>query len=369
MRRSYCSFLVLLLLLVLPSVVLGQNTALPHLKSRPFAPPKVPPGGTDWRITLDVQVTDQSGVAVRGLQPQDFTVLDDKKPQDILSFNTVNSVDGEMPSATELPVEIVLVIDALNTPLDSVRYERGEVKKFLLQNDGQLPRPVSLVMFSHFGTKIQNAPSRDGKVLAALYDQYEFGLWDVTRSQGFYGAIERFDESLKALNSLAEYEKNRPGRKLMIWFSPGWPMLSKPGVQLSHHDQRYLFNSIVVLSSALRQARITLYSIDPLGVADAGGIRMEYYKEFLDGITSPWQAVAGDLGLQVLAIQSGGRVFNGGIDLPTVIRSCTADADAFYALSFDARPANQGDEYRSLAVVVNKPGITVRTRTGYYAQP
>jgi len=360
-----CRLLLVLLLIPFPAFS-GQSTAPPQLRPRPPAALKEPPGGTGHRITLDVQVADRSHEAVHGLQQQDFTVLDDGKPQDILSFIAVN---GGMPSTTALPIELVLVIDAVNTPFDSLTYERGEVKKFLLQNGGQLPLPVSLIIFSDAGTKVQNAASRDGKVLAALYEQYEFRLRDITRSQGFHGATERFDTSLKTLNSLAEYEKSRPGRKLMIWFSPGWPMLSGSGVQLSHHDQRYLFNSIVVLSSALRQARITLYSIDPLGLADAGGIRMEYYKEFLDGITSPSQAVAGDLGLQVLAIQSGGRVFNGGIDLPTAIRSCAADADAFYALSFDARPANEADQYHSLTVVVNKPGITVRTRTGYYAQP
>ena len=359
-----CRLLLVLFLIPVP-VFSGQSTAPPQLRRRPTTTPKEPPGGTGHRITLDVQVTDQSGGGVRGLQQQDFTVLDDKKPQDVLSFD---AVAGGIGSTPEVPVEIVLVIDAVNTPFESLMHERGEVKKFLLQNGGQLPLPVSLIIFSDAGTKVQNAPSRDGKVLAALYDLYEFRLRDITRSQGFQGATERFDASLKTLNSLAEYEKSRPGRKLMIWFSPGWPMLSA-GVQLSHHDERYLFNSIVVLSGALRQARITLYSIDPLGLADAGGIRMEYYKEFLDGITSPSQAVAGDLGLQVLAIQSGGRVFNGGIDLPKAIRSCTSDADAFYSLSFDTRPANQEDQYHSLRVVINKPGITVRTRTGYYAQP
>jgi len=355
--------LPLVLLLIAVPVSLGQG-AVPQLRRRPTTP-KEPPGGTDHRITLDVQVTDQSGVAVRGLRQQDFTVLDDKKPQDVLSFS---AVVGGARSVPELPVEIVLVIDAVNTPFESLTYEREEEKKFLLQNGGQLLLPVSLIIFSDAGTKVQNDSSRDGKVLAALYDRYEFKLRDITRSHGFQGATERFDASLKTLNSLAEYEKSRPGRKLMIWLSPGWPMLSA-GVRLSHHDERYLFNSIVALSGALRQARITLYSIDPLGLADAGGIRMEYYKEFLGGITSPSQAVAGDLGLQVLAIQSGGRVFNGGIDLPTAIRNCAADADAFYALTFDARPASQTDQYHSLTVAVNMPRTTVRTRTGYYGEP
>ena len=187
--------------------------------------------------------------------------------------------------------------------------------------------------------------------------------------RGFYGAAERFDMSIKTLTSLVAYEGTRPGRKLMIWFSPGWPLLSGPNIQLSRKNEQQLFNSIVAASTGLRQARITLYSIDPLGLADAGGVRISFYEEFLKGVASPERVLPGDLGLQVLVVQSGGRVFNSSNDLTAAIANCTADADAFYVLSFDAARADQANEYHSLGVTVDKPGIAARTRTGYYAQP
>jgi hypothetical protein len=37
-----------------------------------------------------VQVTDKSGAPIRGLQKKDFTLLDDKQPQNILSFHAVD---------------------------------------------------------------------------------------------------------------------------------------------------------------------------------------------------------------------------------------------------------------------------------------
>ena len=77
---------------------------------------------------------------------------------------------------------------------------------------------------------------------------------------------------------------------------------------MARKDSRQIFNSIASASTALRQARITLYAVDPLGVADAGGIRTTYYEEYLKGVSSPSRAVPADLSLQVLAIQSGGRV-------------------------------------------------------------
>jgi hypothetical protein len=38
-------------------------------------------------------------------------------------------------------------------------------------------------------------------------------------------------------------------------------------------------------------------------------------------------------------------------------------------LSFDSAPADQPNEYHQLEVKVEKSGLSVRTRSGYYAQP
>ncbi len=369
MERFLGFFFVLLLVPL--SVALGQNTLPPQpVQPQPAGPAKVPshpaPGGTDRQITLDVHVTDRSGASVRGLQKEDLTLLDDKQPQNILSFRAVN---GGGTSTADPPVEIVLVVDAVNASFRSVALERDAVKKFLLRNGGKLAQPVSLIIFSDAGTATQNGSSRDGNALAALLDQYETGLRSSKRSQGFYGATERFSMLLNALTSLAESEGTRPGRNLMIWISPGWPLLSGPNVELSDRDELQIFQSIVTASTTLRQAHITLYSVDPLGSADAGGVRTSYYKEFLKGVKSPSRALPANLGLQVLAVQSGGLVFNTTNDLTSAIANCVADADAFYVLSFNTPPADGPNEYHAIEVTVDKPGITARTRTGYYAQP
>jgi VWFA-related protein len=357
-----CFFFRLFLVLFLTvSALSGQNNPPPQVQPRPTPPSPTP--GTDRQITLDVQVTDKSGAPVRGLQKKDFSVLDDKQSKAIQSFVAADN------ATSDAPVETVLVIDAVNASFDAVTYERTELKKFLLQNGGKLAQPVSLAVFSDNGTKMQEGSSRDGNALASLYDQYETGLRYLNRSQGVYGAAERFDMSIKTLMSLVSYEEKRPGRKLMIWFSPGWPMLSGPNVQLSSKDEREIFNSIVAASTGLRQARITLYSVDPHGPEEAGGIRVSYYEEFLKGITTASRALPGDLGLQVLAVQSGGRVFNSTNDLTGAIANSVSDANAFYTLSFASAKPDRADEYHELQVKVDKAGTTARTRTGYYAEP
>ncbi len=356
----------LVVLVVSLSVASAQNAPTPQLQPRPPEPATQPASGIDRQITLDVQVRDKSGAPVRGLQKQDFTILDDKQPKNILSFQAVDNGTG---MTADPPVEAVLVVDAVNTSFQAVTFERTELKKFLLQNDGKLAVPASLVIFTDAGPKIQNGSSRDGKALAALYEQYQTGLRFIGRSQGFYGATERFDMSLKTLSQLVGYEGSRPGRKLIIWFSPGWPLLSGPNIELTNKDEQHFFDSIVTTSGAMRQARITLYAIDPLGMTDAGGFRTFYYKEFVKGVSSYKRAQPGNLALQVLAVQSGGLVLNSTNDLAASIADCTSDAEAYYVVTLDSARADHANESHALGVTVDKPGVTARTRTGYYAQP
>jgi VWFA-related protein len=355
-----------ILLVLSVTAVWGQNSALP-------LPGRAQPGGrgnvasnpaiedTSRRITIDVQVTDKSGAPIRGLQQQDFSVLDDKQPQNILSLH---EVDGGKIPADDSAVAIVMVIDAVNADFQLVTTERNEVKKFLTRSGGKLAQPMSLVFFSATGTKMQNDFSRDGNALAALYDQYASAMMPNNLS-----ATERFDLSIKTLSSLAAYEGKRPGRKLMIWISPGWPLLSGGNLQLTPKDFQWLFESIVTLSGGLRQANITLYDVDPLGVSNSGGTRIMYYQDFLKGVTSAKKVQPGHLSLQVLALQSGGRVFNSTNDLTSAIANCSGDGDSFYVLSFNSARADGANEYHALGVTVDKPGSTVRTRGGYYAQP
>ncbi len=94
-----------------------------------------------------------------------------------------------------------------------------------------------------------------------------------------------------------------------------------------------------------------------------------YYESFLKGVGSAKKVQNGNLALQVLSVQSGGRVLNSSNEIDKSIAICLADAKAFYTLSFDPPAADRPDEYHNLQVRIGKPGLTARTRTGYYAQP
>jgi VWFA-related protein len=345
----------------------GAQTATP---AQPNAAAQPPAGGKaavdpalNHRIWLDVVVTDKAGNPQPGLQQQDFSILDDKLPLKIASFR---AVDGSGPAE---PLRVIMLLDAVNTGVQTLAFARLELEKFLRQDNGHLALPTSMVFFTDTATEVQPATTLDGNALADLVASKETGLRISGRAQGIYGAMDRVNLSITALKRLISYEATQPGRKLLVWFSPGWAFLSGPRIDLTKKNQEWLFNNIVGLSRELRESRITLYSVDPLGSSEAGSFRTSYYKGFLKGAPSAEKVQAGDLALQVLATQSGGKALNSNNDLTQLIASCVVDAKAYYTLAFDAVPADHPDEYHNLDVKVDKPGLTARTRTGYYAQP
>lgn len=311
------------------------------------------------RVDLDVVVTPKSGPPVADLQQQDFTLLDNKTPKHITSFKAVN--------ASQDPVHVILVIDAINSPYERIAYERGEIDKFLRANGGHLAQPIALAFVTDSGAQVQKAFSTDGNELTSSLDNQAIGLRDVRRSSQYQG-IERFQLSMTALQEIAGNAAKLPGRKMIFWVSPGWPLLSGPGIQFSGKQQNEIFATIVGLSTQLRQSRVTLYSVDPLGAGEGVG-REFYYQDFLKGVSKPGQVAVGDLSLQVLATQSGGLALNSSNDVASLLQKCMADAAAYYELSFESAPADRRDEYHSLQILVAKPGLTARTRQGYYAQP
>lgn len=315
-------------------------------------------------ITLEVLVTNKSGKPVPGLQQQDFKLLDNKQPQKILSFEAVSG-----PASADPPVEVIFIIDEVNTRFTNVSFERAQVEKYLRSSGGELPHPTALAILSDSGLMMGNITTQDGNALATQLDQNRAGLRSITRSQGVYGAGDRIGLSLNAVQQLADLEAPRPGRKLVIWLSPGWPYLSGPNEQLDSKDQRRIFGNIVGLSASLQKARITLYSIDPLGTADSGGFRTTYYEEFVKGVKKADQAQIGDVALQVLATQSGGRVLFSNNDVAGEIASVVADANTYYVLTFDSLAGDGPDEYHALDIKIDKSGLKALTRTGYYAQP
>jgi VWFA-related protein len=308
---------------------------------------------------LDVVVSNSSGQPVTGLNQQDFTLLDNNAPRPITSFTAMQGGAS--------PVEMLLVIDAVNTPIVDVGYQRDQIEKFLRSNGGHLANPTTYAIVTDRGAGIYNGSTRNGNLLADALHHEQIGLREINRSGGFYGASDRLSLSIKALQDLTAFETKRPGRKLMIWISPGWPLLSGVEVELDNKQQIQTFQQIVAFSAELHNADVTLYDVNSWGVTEPLG-RATYYEEFLKGVEKPGQTQLGNLGLQVLAVQSGGLSLSSN-DVPGMLQKCLRDANAYYEITFTPGPTDKADEYHQLQVRVTKPGLSARTRQGYYSQP
>jgi VWFA-related protein len=316
------------------------------------------------RIRLNVVVNDKSGKPVPDLQQQDFQILDNKSPQQILSFEAVRGT-----RATGEPLEVILIIDAVNIPYTRVAYAREQLKTFLRQDNGVLAWPSIIGFLSDSGLELQGAPSRDGNALATFLDQNPSALRIINRSQGFWGKEDQMQLSVKAFEQLGQYAGRIPGRKIVICLSPGWPMLSGPAIDLTKNEEEAIFNNIVALSTELREAGITLYDVDPLGTTDSGSFRTFFWESFIKGVHSAKDAQIGNLALQVLAFQSGGRVLNSNNDVSAEIETCVRDANTYYILSFAAEPADGPNDYHTIQVKIDRPKLKAQTLAGYYAQP
>lgn len=312
------------------------------------------------RIYLDV-VVKKSGESVTGLSQQDFTLLENKTPQAITSFAEVNG--------REASIQVVIVIDAVNTTYQNVIFQREQLDKYLRGEGGSLSYPTVVALLTDDGLHaIQNSFTNDGNALSTALDQDEVGFRAIRRSSGYYGAEERFQICLAALRRLIASVWKHQGRKIIIWISPGWPLLSGPNTQLDEKQEQQVFTNIVSLSTELMRGGITLYSIDPLGAAAAPEADWAY-GDFVKGVRKLNQVVIGDLALPVLVIQSGGYPFGSTNGVADRLRQCLTDAVPYYEISFDPPAAKTKDEYHELEVKVAGHDVTARTRQGYYAQP
>ncbi|HEY6489940.1 MAG: hypothetical protein WCC26_04485 [Terracidiphilus sp.] len=189
---------------------------------------------------------------------------------------------------------------------------------------------------------------------------------------------------------------------MLVWVGPGWG--EGTGAPFNGGLNRaQLFQAIDWFSTLLREARITLFTLSAgEKLAKDGTFQIAFfYEQFLAGVKSADRASADSLDRRVLAVQSGGDVldphkelatsfgYNGNsvsmsetgsrstsithqivdFDLAGEINRCVKEADAFYELSFNPASSLARDEYHDLTLKVDKPGLTARTRTGYYDQP
>jgi VWFA-related protein len=225
-------------------------------------------------IHLDVAATDKSGKPVTGLKAEDFNLLDNGRPTKLVSFHGFDATVAKPDPLTE----VILVIDAMNLWPQQVTTAERELGKFLRAHERHLAQPVVIYRLSTSGLSSSVEPTLDGNGLAnevARGNEPRI-VWqqDARRIEASLPddyARKRNAFSLTGLGSIAIEERRRPGRKLLLWIGPGWPVKS---------GGEYTFDEVVELSTRLREARIVLSSV----TARAYPERQVSYEYFLKGV-------------------------------------------------------------------------------------
>jgi VWFA-related protein len=342
MFNSRLDLFLLVPLLCAPQVSARQNN--------PLAQPR------DGRIYLDVVVTPKSGPPVSGLQQQDFTILDNKMPQTIRSFEVV---DGRLG-----PIEVAIVLDALNSGSEQLAIAREGLSSFFQTGQVRLPYPTTIAILTDKGLQLQEDFSQDRNAIIAALERNTIPSHSIGPTTGRDGIAELFQPFFQGFAQLIAQEHDRPGRMLIVWVSPGLPSLFGLRKRRDAKLLQQLFGNIVDLSTQLRENQATLYTIDPYSIPLAD-TRSE---DYLRGVRKHADIQMETLALQVIASQSGGLALNSD-DIPAQLEKCLADAANYYEISFYPTISDQPNKYHQLEVRVAKPDLKVRTRQGYYSQP
>lgn len=346
-------------------------SAVPALSAQQAAPASTAAIGVSSTIVLNAVITDKKGTLIPGLKPEDFTVLDNKQHETV-------TVSEENPASA--PVEAYVLIDEINPDMSLLANARNDFIAYF-KRGAQLPLPTSFVFLTVDGLKFQQEPSRDPAVLLSNLQANPTVTQTLhsattnsqtpspTAPQGYYNFEARREKCLQAMQVLAIKLANRPGRKLVIWVSPGWGEYILQDSRMSRKNFEDLFTYEAGLSTALQAAQITLYSVEPSGADCAACTQNSHYKAYIKGPSTAGDADQNDLMLQALVAKSGGKVLYGRNDVANMTDECLRDAQSYYVITYPAPPSPKDKTFHEIRVQVNKPGAQVRTRWGYFALP
>jgi VWFA-related protein len=357
--------------LALSAQTASPASAVPASAALPQAPPPATPGVPTMRVyvtrvVLDVVVTDAKGDVVPGLSRDDFKVTDAGEPQTVTNFDisadhmvkpevTINSTADLDRLAPDAPVNIIL-LDEFNTLFEDEAFARYSLKKYLEKQPDKLATPTMLLAVGIDKFMVLNDYTQDKQaILNSLDHHFAAYPW---RNQGVSWMPERLATAFGTLERIAEATVGHPGHKNMIWIGRGFPSINMSAIPV---DSQNRVNSYVQLCvNMLRDARVTLYAVDPAGLVVNP---VEKY-----GNEAAWlDPFGGNYEFSKLARATGGMSIYGRNDVDAEIGTSARNGQNFYTLTY--RPTTGGmdpQKFRKIVVTVDRPGLRATTREGYY---
>ena len=376
---------VIISLVVMGATIVGARPVLQQTSS-PLSSPAPTFQARTRLVEVDVIVRDKNG-PVMGLNQDDFTLLDDGKPQKISVF-AVKGAQSSRQAAVPLPAgtvsnrvtrngqeaasSTVVLIDRLNTSVEDQQYANQKIVKFL-----ETRRSQDKIGIYTFGTDVRavqdltDDPERLSRAINSLKPRSakkrtldvpgEFEKREVEMSgQGHaldeYKSLTVFDQVLAtkhALEAIAAHLSKVPGRKSLIWVTDSFPLFRK-----TDHGSEDYSQDMKEAARALNDANVALYAVDARGLV-AGSIVNP---------RRPWGLTMPGLDtMNTLAGLTGGRAFYADNGLDSLIAEAVEDSELIYTLGFYPSQESQAGDWHKLKVSVDKRGLTARYREAYFA--
>jgi len=369
-------------------------------------------------VTLEVVAKDRSGNHVTGLKASDFQVFEQsrsrgkqKYQEKIAAFREVRTADlaTQLPSKLQVPTgtytnvitlpqepvpPTIFLVDGLNTDIK----DQMQVHVQLLKMLRSLPNnvPVAVFLFGHKLRMVQDFTSDPKLLQSALGNVKSLAGQNVAKLDptedpdsmpakldSFRGmlppellaAIEHFErehyvgdmdlrvrETIEALTTLARRMAGYPGRKNLLWISTGFPI----AINDADNIPRDYWLPLKRMASALSEAKIAVYPINPAGVQGfslfQAGTRLRNNSVLLE---TNMRNVEQDT-MEVIAAGTGGRVCTGDNDLGDCVQKAMDDSSSFYEIAYYPDSQAWNGEYRKV-ILKARAGLHLAYRQGYYA--
>jgi VWFA-related protein len=384
-------------------------------------------------VLEDVSVSDAHNNPVRGLKQDQFKIIEDGKPQEVKNFEEHLTPTAEeaarFPPLPKLAPGVftnytpapavgavnVVLLDSLNTPLQSQAYVRAQLLAYiktmrpgtrvaifgmsrelhLLQGFTSNPEVLKAAMAgkkgnSHSSTLMENsvegdlgADTQESDAMTAAAGNDPSLTEAIASIQQFEAEQQAYELEMRALytldcmNQLARYLAGIPGRKNLIWFSASFPIDLLPNGDLpdpfaAMGDSEDEFRETVTL---LAHSHVAVFPVDARGLMvnpamNAENTGMKYSdntqgkkdtQTFFDQTASEHSTM-----LQ-LADKTGGRAFINTNGLKDAVEMAIDSGSNYYTLGYYPPNHNWDGNYHSIVVKLNDPKLKLTYRIGYYA--
>jgi VWFA-related protein len=380
------------------------------ITSAPAQVTNTPQGGFVLKANADLVLTNvvardaKTGEVVRGLKQSDFSISESGKQQHISTFD-FEAVDMATPlneatisglaagatgngnkAAVVAKTEdlrnhrlIVIFFDLTSMQPEDLDRSVNAAQDYLRAK----MQPADLVALVSLGDtlKVDQDFIADKNVLIN-----EVGVYNGTEGQGFaQGATDNSnqvedttgytpdeseyndlntDRELFALRAISKSLEKITEKKSLLYFSGG---ISRDGIE----NQASLRSAV----NAAVRANMAIYSVDtrglqaisPLGDASTGSLRGAGAYNGGALTTNMNANFATQEVMGMLSTETGGKAFFDSNDFAPAFAQVQRDTSAYYAIGFHSSNPLRDGRYRKLTIKINRPGIKLEYRPGYYA--